>query len=408
MIRRITLRCDQRRSAGFLDTIFVAVLRKRNDVGHAHPLWDRDLLSVPPYHDDRERGCAPMKTTAAHESNEAPESHDRELFTSMTVAPAQRLSGAPSIPGDKSISHRDAHVRARSRTARRTLPTCSTRPTCARRAACSKRSAFRSPTSTTRCVVHGRGPEALHGAGGGARLRQLRNDDAADGRLARGAALHQSARRRRLRCARVRCAGSPSRCARWAPRSSWAPGDRAPIVVAAATCARARYDLPLPSAQVKSALLLAALGAEGETVVGGELGGRDHTERLLLAFRRRPRSQRQRCACAAGKSCGRPTCASRAIRRRRRFGSPRRRSCPAARSSCTTSAQSDPNGIRARAPAHGRQDRRVPLARRLRTGRHAGRRIRRLARDDDRRRRSSRAHRRAAAHRRPWRRTPPA
>jgi shikimate dehydrogenase len=45
-----------------------------------------------------------------------------------------------------------------------------------------------------------------------------------------------------------------------------------------------RYELPLPSAQVKSALLLAALSAEGETVISGELGGRDHTERLLWHF----------------------------------------------------------------------------------------------------------------------------
>src|SRR5664279_6532342 len=47
-----------------------------------------------------------MKSTAAHESNEAPESHDRELFPSVTIAPARRLSGTPAIPGDKSISHR--------------------------------------------------------------------------------------------------------------------------------------------------------------------------------------------------------------------------------------------------------------------------------------------------------------
>ena len=62
------------------------------------------------------------------------------------------------------------------------------------------------------------------------------------------------------------------------------PGDRAPIAIAGRALTAARYDLPLPSAQVKSALLLAALSAQGETVVGGELGGRDHTERLLWHF----------------------------------------------------------------------------------------------------------------------------
>jgi 3-phosphoshikimate 1-carboxyvinyltransferase len=42
-----------------------------------------------------------------------------------------------------------------------------------------------------------------------------------------------------------------------------------------------RYDLPVPSAQVKSALLLAALRADGPSSLGGALDSRDHTERLL-------------------------------------------------------------------------------------------------------------------------------
>jgi 3-phosphoshikimate 1-carboxyvinyltransferase len=42
-----------------------------------------------------------------------------------------------------------------------------------------------------------------------------------------------------------------------------------------------RYRLPVPSAQVKSAVLLAALSADGETVVEDPFGTRDHTERLL-------------------------------------------------------------------------------------------------------------------------------
>jgi 3-phosphoshikimate 1-carboxyvinyltransferase len=61
-------------------------------------------------------------------------------------------------------------------------------------------------------------------------------------------------------------------------------GDRAPIVVTGGGLRGTRYDLAIPSAQVRSALLLAALGAQGETEIGGELGGRDHTERLLWHF----------------------------------------------------------------------------------------------------------------------------
>lgn len=44
------------------------------------------------------------------------------------------------------------------------------------------------------------------------------------------------------------------------------------------------YRLPLPSAQVKSAILLAGLYADGETAVTEPAPTRDHTERMLRAF----------------------------------------------------------------------------------------------------------------------------
>ena len=44
------------------------------------------------------------------------------------------------------------------------------------------------------------------------------------------------------------------------------------------------YRLPVASAQVKSAVLLAALGAPGETVIEEPVPSRDHTENLLQAF----------------------------------------------------------------------------------------------------------------------------
>ncbi|MCD6679845.1 MAG: 3-phosphoshikimate 1-carboxyvinyltransferase [Burkholderiaceae bacterium] len=45
-----------------------------------------------------------------------------------------------------------------------------------------------------------------------------------------------------------------------------------------------RYELPMASAQLKSALLLAGLYADGETVVVEPAPTRDHTERMLRAF----------------------------------------------------------------------------------------------------------------------------
>jgi 3-phosphoshikimate 1-carboxyvinyltransferase len=44
------------------------------------------------------------------------------------------------------------------------------------------------------------------------------------------------------------------------------------------------YELPVASAQLKSALLLAALAANGTTRLRGKIHSRDHTERMLPAF----------------------------------------------------------------------------------------------------------------------------
>jgi 3-phosphoshikimate 1-carboxyvinyltransferase len=55
----------------------------------------------------------------------------------------------------------------------------------------------------------------------------------------------------------------------------------APLVVEGAALRAIDYELPVPSAQVKSAVLLAGLQAEGRTTVVEPIATRDHTERLL-------------------------------------------------------------------------------------------------------------------------------
>ena len=55
----------------------------------------------------------------------------------------------------------------------------------------------------------------------------------------------------------------------------------APLVVEAGPLSPIDYELPVPSAQVKSAILLAGLFAEGKTTVVEPVPTRDHTERLL-------------------------------------------------------------------------------------------------------------------------------
>ncbi|WP_210526499.1 3-phosphoshikimate 1-carboxyvinyltransferase [Rubellimicrobium arenae] len=62
-------------------------------------------------------------------------------------------------------------------------------------------------------------------------------------------------------------------------------GGRLPMtVVGAREPVPVRYALPVPSAQVKSAILLAGLNAPGETIVIEKEATRDHTERMLAGF----------------------------------------------------------------------------------------------------------------------------
>ncbi|ANP37519.1 3-phosphoshikimate 1-carboxyvinyltransferase [Phaeobacter gallaeciensis] len=62
-------------------------------------------------------------------------------------------------------------------------------------------------------------------------------------------------------------------------------GGRLPMtIVGAADPVPVRYVVPVPSAQVKSAVLLAGLNAPGQTVVIEKEATRDHTERMLEGF----------------------------------------------------------------------------------------------------------------------------
>ena len=62
-------------------------------------------------------------------------------------------------------------------------------------------------------------------------------------------------------------------------------GGRLPMtIIGAANPVPVRYTVPMPSAQVKSAVLLAGLNAPGQTVVIEKEATRDHTERMLAGF----------------------------------------------------------------------------------------------------------------------------
>ena len=62
-------------------------------------------------------------------------------------------------------------------------------------------------------------------------------------------------------------------------------GGRLPLTIVGATMpVPINYTTPMPSAQVKSAILFAGLNARGETVVTEKEATRDHTERMLRGF----------------------------------------------------------------------------------------------------------------------------
>jgi len=70
-------------------------------------------------------------------------------------------------------------------------------------------------------------------------------------------------------------------------------GGRPPLIVRGGTLRGISYRLPVASAQVKSAILIAGLQAQGETVVIEPDPTRDHTERLLTSFGARIRVETQ-------------------------------------------------------------------------------------------------------------------
>ena len=61
-------------------------------------------------------------------------------------------------------------------------------------------------------------------------------------------------------------------------------GGFAPLQIQGGHLQARDYDLPLASAQLKSALLFAALSAQGVTRLHGKIASRDHTERMLRQF----------------------------------------------------------------------------------------------------------------------------
>lgn len=83
-----------------------------------------------------------------------------------------------------------------------------------------------------------------------------------------------------------------------------ASGDRLPLAIKGGKLRGITYDLPVASAQVKSALLFAALLAKEETYIKEPAPSRDHTERMLEALGIPIRYGEGWCRISSGKQWG--------------------------------------------------------------------------------------------------------
>ncbi|MCX7569393.1 3-phosphoshikimate 1-carboxyvinyltransferase [Tumebacillus sp. DT12] len=200
------------------------------------------------------------------------------------IQPARHLTGETTVPGDKSISHRAVMFGALAEGQTRItgfLPgaDCLSTVQCMRQLGVTI-----DQLSPTELIVHGVGlhglkePEDVLDAGNSGTTTRLLL-----GILA-GQPFHitltgdASIRRRPM--GRVT---EPLR-EMGAVIDGRENGRLAPLSIRGSRLSALRYDSPVASAQVKSAVLLAGLSAEGGSAVREPKPSRDHTERMLLAF----------------------------------------------------------------------------------------------------------------------------
>ena len=199
------------------------------------------------------------------------------------IAPARRLRGRFRLPGDKSLSHRLAILAALAEGTSR-FDHFSAALDCRSTLACLEglsarvhvdaagdavsisgggASALRPPT---RPLDAGNSGSTLRMLAGVLAARPFRSVLDGDGSL-RGRPVERVAAPLRVMGARIETTGG-----------------RPPITIEGGPLAGLDHTLPIASAQVKTAILLAGLQADGRTSVTEPLASRDHTERLLPCF----------------------------------------------------------------------------------------------------------------------------
>lgn len=200
----------------------------------------------------------------------------------LTITPVQRLAGRIRVGGDKSISHRAALIGAIAEDAT-TISGFLRAEDCLRTLACLRHLGVAIEDQGEQIVVRGTGPRlvapdgVLDAGNSGTTMRLLAGILAAQPFTAEITG-DDSLRERPMdrivepltqMGARVEALGR---------------GRFPPLRISGGALRGISYTLPVASAQVKSAVLLAGLLAEGETTVVEPQPTRDHTERMLAWF----------------------------------------------------------------------------------------------------------------------------
>lgn len=208
-------------------------------------------------------------------------------MASIVVSPSPRVVGTISVPGDKSISHRYALLAALA-TGPSVVENYAPGEDCASTLQClaalgvevTRRPASNGGPATV--LIHGRGLHGLTAASSldcgnsGSTMRMLAGVVAGH-RFVSTLTGDSSLSRRPMR----RIIGPLSRMG---ARIDAADGGRPPLVIHGADLEGIDFVPDVPSAQVKSAVLLAGLQARGRSRVTELTPTRDHTERALEAF----------------------------------------------------------------------------------------------------------------------------
>jgi len=199
----------------------------------------------------------------------------------VIVRPARNIAGQVTLPGDKSISHRYAMLAAIADGTTR-LENFSTGADCASTLACLRALGVKWERDGSRVTIQGCGPRlsapgsSLDCGNSGSTMRMLSGILAGQEFTSELIGDESLSRRPMARVMTPLTAMGAKLEAR--------DGARPPLRITGGRLKAIDYKMPVPSAQVKSAVLFAGLFAEGETIVSEPVCTRDHGEQALAAF----------------------------------------------------------------------------------------------------------------------------